>query len=71
MVITLIIIGASGANKFPVIYLSCGYTQVFDLYGVGLRQTFPTPNLLKGLNLKVLLPCYMIWVAQITENLHR
>nr|GMD11021.1 5'-methylthioadenosine/S-adenosylhomocysteine nucleosidase 2-like [Ipomoea batatas] len=26
---------------------------VFDLYGVGLRQAFPTPNLLKELNLKV------------------
>ncbi|XP_031393465.1 5'-methylthioadenosine/S-adenosylhomocysteine nucleosidase 2-like [Punica granatum] len=25
---------------------------VFDLYGVGLRQAFPTPNLLKELNLK-------------------
>ncbi|KAK8518704.1 hypothetical protein V6N13_018024 [Hibiscus sabdariffa] len=25
---------------------------VFDLYGVGSRQTFPTPNLLKALNLK-------------------
>ncbi|XP_039045129.1 5'-methylthioadenosine/S-adenosylhomocysteine nucleosidase-like isoform X2 [Hibiscus syriacus] len=25
---------------------------VFDLYGVGSRQTFPTPNLLKTLNLK-------------------
>ncbi|XP_048337526.1 5'-methylthioadenosine nucleosidase [Ziziphus jujuba] len=26
---------------------------VFDLYGVGLRQSFSTPNLLKELNLKV------------------
>lgn len=26
---------------------------VFDLYGVGLRQAFSTPNLLKNLNLKV------------------
>ncbi|KAG5547782.1 hypothetical protein RHGRI_013465 [Rhododendron griersonianum] len=26
---------------------------VFDLYGVGLRQAFPTPNLVKTLNLKV------------------
>ncbi|XP_058213151.1 5'-methylthioadenosine/S-adenosylhomocysteine nucleosidase-like isoform X3 [Rhododendron vialii] len=26
---------------------------VFDLYGVGLRQAFPTPNLAKTLNLKV------------------
>ncbi|XP_057964420.1 5'-methylthioadenosine nucleosidase isoform X2 [Malania oleifera] len=26
---------------------------VFDLYGVGLRQAFPTPNLLKELNSKV------------------
>jgi len=26
---------------------------VFDLYGVGLREAFPTPNLLKTLNLKV------------------
>ncbi|EXB36844.1 5'-methylthioadenosine/S-adenosylhomocysteine nucleosidase 2 [Morus notabilis] len=26
---------------------------VFDLYGVGLRPAFPTPNLLKELNLKV------------------
>ncbi|KAK4742282.1 hypothetical protein SAY87_000283 [Trapa incisa] len=25
---------------------------VFDVYGVGLRQTFPTPNLLKEINLK-------------------
>ncbi|KAF3434667.1 hypothetical protein FNV43_RR21752 [Rhamnella rubrinervis] len=25
---------------------------VFDLYGVGLRQSYPTPNLLKELNLK-------------------
>ncbi|CAH9056631.1 unnamed protein product [Cuscuta europaea] len=25
---------------------------VFDLYGVGLREAFPTPNLLKELNLK-------------------
>lgn len=29
------------------------YVQVFDLYGVGLRQSYPTPNLLKELNLKV------------------
>ncbi|KAI8554123.1 hypothetical protein RHMOL_Rhmol05G0073300 [Rhododendron molle] len=26
---------------------------VFDLYGVGLRQAFPTPNLVKTLNVKV------------------
>lgn len=26
---------------------------MFDLYGVGLRQAFSTPNLLKELNLKV------------------
>lgn len=26
---------------------------VFDLYGVGLRQPYPTPNLLKELNMKV------------------
>ncbi|WP_284120962.1 hypothetical protein, partial [Klebsiella pneumoniae] len=26
---------------------------VFDMYGVGLRQAFPTPNLMKTLNLKV------------------
>ena len=30
--------------------------QVFDLYGVGLRQSFTTPNLLKELNLKVITP---------------
>lgn len=27
--------------------------QVFDLYGIGSRQTFSTPNLLKEVNLKV------------------
>lgn len=27
--------------------------QVFDLYGVGSRKTFSTPNLAKELNLKV------------------
>ncbi|KAJ0229975.1 Nucleoside phosphorylase domain-containing protein [Hirschfeldia incana] len=26
---------------------------MFDLYGVGLRQAFSTPNLLKDLNLKI------------------
>lgn len=31
------------------------YVQVFDLYGVGLRQSFSTPNLLKELNLKVII----------------
>lgn len=29
--------------------------QVFDLYGIGLRQAFSTPNLLRTLNLKVLI----------------
>jgi len=27
--------------------------QGFDLYGVGLRKAFNTPNLIKELNLKV------------------
>ncbi|PKI34823.1 hypothetical protein CRG98_044784 [Punica granatum] len=31
---------------------TAGGFKVFDLYGVGLRQAFPTPNLLKELNLK-------------------
>ncbi|XP_039045130.1 5'-methylthioadenosine nucleosidase-like isoform X3 [Hibiscus syriacus] len=31
---------------------TAGGFKVFDLYGVGSRQTFPTPNLLKTLNLK-------------------
>lgn len=30
------------------------FLQVFDLYGVGLRQAFSTPNLLTELNLKVI-----------------
>lgn len=29
------------------------HLQVFDLYGVSLRQAFPIPNLLKDLNFKV------------------
>ncbi|KAL0764010.1 hypothetical protein Bca101_080161 [Brassica carinata] len=42
-------------------FLSLGFTSkqqksviiMFDLYGVGLRQAFSTPNLLKDLNLKI------------------
>ncbi|XP_022763107.1 5'-methylthioadenosine/S-adenosylhomocysteine nucleosidase 1-like isoform X2 [Durio zibethinus] len=32
---------------------TAGGFKVFDLYGVGLRQVFSTPNLLKELNLKI------------------
>lgn len=36
--------------------------QVFDLYGVGLRKAFETPNLLKELNLKVsAMICYAVY----------
>lgn len=56
-------------------FLACGFMQVFDLYGVGLRQVFPTPNLLKELNLKVLLPHHNVqsWkhVQHITEFIDR
>lgn len=46
-------------NSFSVVYLS---VQVLDLYGVGMRKAFPTPNLIKELNLKV----YTSFVAVFT-----
>ncbi|KAI8026335.1 5'-methylthioadenosine/S-adenosylhomocysteine nucleosidase 1 [Camellia lanceoleosa] len=51
---------AKGANVGDI-FLASGVAfhdrripiPVFDLYGVGLRQAFSTPNLLKALNIKV------------------
>lgn len=43
--------------------------QVFDLYGLGLRQAFSTPNLQKELNIKVITVQQNSWTQKLPNHL--